>query len=699
VERASRAAFLVDGAAYFRAVREAVAQARHSVLILAWDLNSRVQLVRDGPSDGLPGSLSEFLHAVVKRNRHLHIHVLSWDYSMIYTFERQWFPLYGLHWRTHRRLHFHLDGVHPVGASHHQKIVVVDDSVAFVGGFDLTRIRWDTPEHRPDDPRRIEADGRSYEPFHDIQMIVAGEAAAALGELARERWSRATGRTIKRRPIIPSVLPWPASVKPVMQDVPVGIARTEPEFDNRPEVREIERLYLDSVKAARHSIFVETQYLTCTTISAALAKRLEEAHGPEVVIILPRACGGFMERFTMDVLRSQVLQKLRTADRHGRLGVYYPDIQGPKDTTCVNVHSKVMIVDDELVRVGTANLSNRSMGMDTECDLAVEAGDNDEVRQAIAGFRTELVAEHLGVAPETVAETFEDTGSLLQTIEELRGGTRSLRVLEVGEEALDTVVPDAELIDPYRPFDKDLLAEWFRQRTPPKRGSLLAVGSLLALVVLAVAWYFGPFHDWLDIDKIEQILEDVKSTPGASFLVIGGMLLAGIMFFPITVLNTAVIVTFGPLLGFTCALTGSMSAAVASYGIGYALGRRTIRRLAGKRLDRLNRFLSKRGFLTVLAVRLVPVAPFAVVNMAAGALQVRFRHYVLGTLLGLLPGIGLTAVFLDRVQSSLKNPEPMHVAISAAVLIVLAAGVWAFHRWVDKLSNAGHNAEASTNSH
>ena len=87
---------------------------------------------------------------------------------------------------------FCLDGHHPVGASQHQKIVVVDDTVAFVGGFDLSKWRWDTPAHRPRDNRRIDPDGKPYPPFHDIQMAVDGPVARTLGRLARKRWLRAS---------------------------------------------------------------------------------------------------------------------------------------------------------------------------------------------------------------------------------------------------------------------------------------------------------------------------------------------------------------------------------------------------------------------------------------------------------------------------------------------------------------------------
>jgi phospholipase D1/2 len=161
IEKSSRLAFLIDGAAYFSAVRAAIARARRSVFILGWDIDSRVRLVPGGANDGLPEELGDFLNEVVKRQRDLQMYVLTWDFAMVFALDREWLPIYKLDWRTHRRLHFQLDDKHPLGASHHQKIVVVDDAVAFVGGLDLTHHRWDTPEHACRNPGRCDPDGKA----------------------------------------------------------------------------------------------------------------------------------------------------------------------------------------------------------------------------------------------------------------------------------------------------------------------------------------------------------------------------------------------------------------------------------------------------------------------------------------------------------------------------------------------------------
>ena len=111
-----------------------------------------------------------------------------------------------------RQIRFCLDDDLPFGASQHQKIVVVDDALAFSGGLDLTTRRWDTRAHRLDDPRRVDLAGVPYAPFHDVQAMVDGKAAAALAELARVRWTH--GACERAPPVRPTGDPWPKSVTP-----------------------------------------------------------------------------------------------------------------------------------------------------------------------------------------------------------------------------------------------------------------------------------------------------------------------------------------------------------------------------------------------------------------------------------------------------------------------------------------------------
>ena len=456
-EPAERAAVLVDAAAYYHAFAEAASRARHSIFVLGWDFNSAVRLHPGADGLGECDQVGRFLDDLLRRNRRLHVYVLDWDFSVLYALQRELLPRLRIGRGTHRRFHFRLDNRHPIGGAQHQKVVVIDDAMAFVGGCDFGACRWDTPAHAPEDWRRIDPWGKAYGPYHDVQIAVDGAAAAALGALARARWQRATGE----RPIPAKRArhadPWPPTLEPDFRGVDVAIARTMPALGDEPEAREVESLYLDAIAAARYSLYVENQYLTSASIGAALAARLREPTGPEIVIVLPRQCEGWLEETTMGVLRARLLRELEQADRYRRLRVYYPDVAGLNERR-LTVHAKLLIADDRLLRIGSANLNNRSMGLDSECDVAIDAGGDSDLRAAIVRVRDRLLGERLGQPPARVAATMRQRGSLVQTIEALSGPARGLRRLDpTVADWIDQLVPDAALVDPERPVDADTL--------------------------------------------------------------------------------------------------------------------------------------------------------------------------------------------------------------------------------------------------
>jgi phosphatidylserine/phosphatidylglycerophosphate/cardiolipin synthase-like enzyme len=385
---ADRAAFLIDSASYFEALVDVVRQARKTLYIAAWDIDSRVSLLRDAADTPSPLRLGVFLNSVVKRTPALRAYALAWDFPMLYIREREWLPLLNVGWKTHRRIHFHMDDQHPLGASQHQKIVVVDDKVAFCGGVDLTKNRWDTPQHLLGDPRRRDPDGKRYGPYHDVQMVVEGEVAAALGNVFRDRWKWATGEDLQ--PVDTPETVWPSDFEPCMTDTRIGIVRTLPAFKDRREVRETERLYYDAIAAARESIYIENQYLTSMAVARALQESLRQDEGPEIVLVLPRKASGWLEQNTMDAIRAHILTRLAQADHGNRLRALYPVIAGGEKA--VYIHAKTMTVDDRLVLVGSANLSNRSMGLDSECSLAMEPEGKSKDAQAVTAFRNTLLA-------------------------------------------------------------------------------------------------------------------------------------------------------------------------------------------------------------------------------------------------------------------------------------------------------------------
>lgn len=676
-EQAPRVAVAIDGECYFRAVREAILAARQRVMILGWDIHSQLRLVRDGKDDGYPTRLGPLLDFVA-RKRAVEVYVLSWDFAVIYLLERETFPLYSLNWKTHSNVRFQLDAAHPPGASQHQKIVVVDDALGFCGGLDLSIWRWDTREHPVEDERRVDPDGKPYPPFHDLQMAVDGDAAAALAELARERWRRATGQELAAVRADAGNRPWPDSLEPAVRNVSVAIARTEPEYDGRGGIREVEQLYLDSIASAQRYIYIENQYLTAQSITRALAERLRESGGPEVVIIMPRKTGGWLEQQTMDVLRSRVVRQLADADTGHRLRLYYPQLSAAGDV-CTMVHAKLMIADDQWLRLGSANLSNRSMGLDSECDLAIAADPGSATAQAIRQLLVALLAQHLGRKPVEVSESLQQQQSLIAAIENLRDGERSLQRLETKlDPVIDKLVPESALIDPERAMDPEHFVSHFvpdEYRPHSSRRVLVGVLTLVAALGLAAAWRWTALGEFLDIELLVEQARALNSYTVAPLVVILLFALAGTLAVPLTLLVIVSVLAFGALAGFAYSLAGAELSALLSYAIGRHAGRDLVRRYAGKTLNSVSKRLSRRGIAAIFTLRIIPVAPYAIVNMVAGASHISLRDFAVGTLFGLLPGITGVALFADGIARALQEPDTGNIAwvVGLLVLIVLAA--------------------------
>lgn len=676
VEPCNRFAMLVDGEAYFSALRRALARAQRSIFILGWDIDSRMVLVPGGADDGYPPGLRGFLNMLASQRPALRIYVLSWDYAMVFALEREWLPSATSHWQAHRRLSFRLDGNHPAGASHHQKVVVIDHRLAFAGGMDLTRARWDNSRHSAAEPLRRDPDGKPYPPVHDVQCAVDGAAAAALGELAASRWLHATGRKPRATATVASD-PWPPEMVPDVTDVPVGIARTIPAVDDTPAVSEIRALHLDAIAAARQSLYLENQYFSSGLIADALAARLGQDTGPDIALVSRRSESGWLEEHSMGVLRARLYRQLRGADSRNRFRLYCPHVPQLGDD-CVNVHSKVMFVDDSLLTIGSANLSNRSMGLDTECNLVIESRGSDRIEASIRAMRARLLSEHLDVSPTAIDAALAQTGSLHAAIRSLhRPGGRTLEDFEPKlPDEVDAAAPAAGLLDPIEPIDTgqvvaELVSHEARPRVAGRIGMLVLLA--IALACLAFAWRYTPLREWADFRALLSLVERVDNMPLAPLAMMGAYLAGALLMVPVTVLIVVTVVVFGPLYGGTLALCGAVLSAAAGHTAGRLLGRDAVRRFGGHRLNRLSQQVGKHGVLAMVVLRLVPLAPFTLVNLVVGASRISLRDCLLGTAIGMLPGIVLSASLVDRIAAVARNPGMATFALLGLVLLLPVA--------------------------
>jgi phosphatidylserine/phosphatidylglycerophosphate/cardiolipin synthase-like enzyme len=211
----------------------------------------------------------------------------------------------------------------------------------------------------------------------------------------------------------------------------VGFSRTVARWRHYPQVCEVEALHLAAIRDAKRCIYMENQYFTSPLIAAALARRLGEPDGPEVVLIGTEHSPSYFDQMTMDGTRVKFIERLKRADKHGRFQAYSPVTTLGR---IIIVHAKLTIVDDRLLRIGSANINNRSMGFDTECDMSFEAAGRAGTgnRAEIVRLRTRLLAHWLGCDDATVEAAIRKAGGVGPALEALRhAGYARLRPIEL----------------------------------------------------------------------------------------------------------------------------------------------------------------------------------------------------------------------------------------------------------------------------
>ena len=266
---------------------------------------------------------------------------------------------------------------------------------------------------------------------------------------------------------------------------------------------EIERLYLGAIRAARRTIYLESQYFASGSICRAIEDRLAEPDGPELVVVNPDRAEGFFEHQMMDTARARMIERVRRAAERGgggpkgrdRFRIYHPANATDQP---IYVHAKVMIVDDALVRIGSSNVNNRSMGFDTECDVALEPA--DEAQRAFAlHLRHSLLAEHLGCEPQDVADAVSERGTLIGAVDALNGrAARRLHAIDevpqgkVEREIGDRILFDERTYPRNRPHPLDSVAHAARRAVAPYHVEAAGIGAIvLGAAILGLGLWAG----------------------------------------------------------------------------------------------------------------------------------------------------------------------------------------------------------------
>lgn len=463
---------LVDAADYYRAFYRAAERARRYILLSGWQFDRDVALLRGEDAERVDGpvALLKFLNYLCETRPELEIYILAWDFNLVFAAEREWMQSLVFHWTTHERLRFRFDSNHVERGCHHQKFVVLDGAVSFLGGLDLCDDRWDDRAHRQHNALRL-TDGEPHKPFHDIQAYLRGaEVARSLAELFAWRWERAGGAPFTLPDRVESDLTTPATTPHPEGLVPlaarsVALSRTDPYGAPGGPLRcaEILAQHQAAIAAAERLIYIETQYLSGHAIYQALAERMKSPGRSrlQIVMILNMRGETLKEQAAVGLAQAQIIGDLRrVAEETGHaLGLYYTlpacdAAETPERATYI--HAKLMIVDDRLLIVGSANLTNRSMAVDTELNASVEAERADDpLGRSIRAARASLLAEHTG------SEAHLDDDTLVQALDKLadHGRWPACRLRRHPSPTESEKVALA-LVDPQElPFDPDQVEE------------------------------------------------------------------------------------------------------------------------------------------------------------------------------------------------------------------------------------------------
>jgi len=704
IETARHACVLIDYATYYDALYSSLLKAKKSIFVLGWDIDSRIELRRGEDVDysGAPVTFSDVVCKVAKERPDVQVYLNKWDYS--YFFMKQREPLWQHKWEKCglENIHPCLDGVVPLGACHHQKIVVIDDELAFWGGMDVAQGRWDKREHHPRNHHRADPGGlpspdtlHKFGPYHDIQAVLCGPAVRAFAQQVRERWKLASD--IEPVPYQPpadmDALPasWPDDHKPGFDNAAIAVARTVPPMKGEKLVDEVRHLLLDEIAQAKNFIYMENQYVANLEIARALNKALRANPDLRVLIVSCDHPQGIMEAKVMWANRVRFRDVIEEGGAADRVAMVNPISSENGLTKPVHIHSKLTIIDDRYLHIGSANICNRSMGLDTEWDVSI-AGDEDAIRKQITATRNDLIREHCGREIADIQNIITSQKSVQTFLEDVPTSRQHFRRLEDEEYRDQRFIKLATFFgDPKKPL---IPTDWTIRfhRGPQRRAfyqGLARFGILIAVIAaLAAIWRFTPLSDYTNTQTAASLFARMGDSPSAIAWGIGLYTIGGLIFFPITVMTAAAVVAFGPIKGVIVGFAGALMSGVLGYAVGRAVRMERLKKFFGDRSEKVMKKIKGSGVIGVALIRSVPLAPYPLINMVFGASGISLAAFIIGTFLGLAPGKVALALAGDSLVNVVKDPSPAnigYVAIGIAVWIAVIAGSHTLaKRWQDK---------------
>lgn len=399
---------LIDGRDYYKAFYTMARQAKHFILMAGWQFDSNVRLLRGADLDDSKeeARFIPFLNELCVKNTKLEVYVLAWDFSVIFALEREWLQELITNWSTNERIHFRFDSNHAVGASHHQKFVVIDGVFAFAGGMDVCSSRWDDRLHIPENPERKDENGAIYKPYHDVQTYLSGPIVEELVRVFKNRWHGSGGGKLNLANDRHGLYFAFQDSFPLAADF-AALSQTQARtlVPLREPIEEIRVLYRDAIHNAEKLIYLENQYFSSQSVYQAFSERMSAPNRPplQIIMMLPKKPTAFVEEVALGIAQARMLNSLKkVAKGNGHsLGIYYSTaVSKEGNEVPTYIHTKLLLTDDRFLTIGSANTTNRSMGLDTELNVSWEADTikNMALQESIRDFRVSLLTEHTGLS-------------------------------------------------------------------------------------------------------------------------------------------------------------------------------------------------------------------------------------------------------------------------------------------------------------
>ena len=693
---------LIDCANYYKALHSAIVKASHSIFIVGWDIDSRIRLLRgeDEKRSEAPSVISDLLEWKAKQNPNINIYLLRWDSSLAFFSQREMWAKEVWEENTPNNVQAELDDSIPLGGSQHQKVVVIDDEVVFSGGMDVSTNRWDTRDHPVISTERLGPDGE-YGPLHDVQMVASGPVVEDFAKLARWRWQRVanTSPVDLREKSIDSgndsnvgsgkaVLPstWPDGFPPMFNDVECALARTIPFMDDAEPAQEVRHMLLDLIGEAESFIYIENQFTARIEIAEALNKQLNLKPDLNVIIVSSFEPKGKFECEAFWATRREFKAVVEDGVDSQRVKLTYSSIQDMQGRTAYKrIHSKVMTIDDKYLVIGSSNLSNRSMALDTEIDTVL-FGNSDDNKAMIAQVRNDLLAEHTGRTLEDVAELMAesvDSSGEQQPVEALMQGqlAHGYVLTEVRDEIFTQTSTDnmyRALSDPEEPlislptFGGGVIPA----RNPRRRSIMILIALVFVSIFAGLLFWASQSIEWLSSESISAFLEKSRGTYFALPTVLLVYVVGGLLFFPVTVLSLAVAAIFGPIWGPVYGIMGALLSSAILFAIGKIAGNSGLRKMGGPKVATIDEKLKRSGIVGVAAIRMLPVAPFSLVNLVAGISSIGIVQFLVGTFLGMFPPMIAKGLVGDSIAQIWQNPSVATISYLAIGIVLWGLLIW-----------------------